>query len=741
MMLVILGLLGLWSCQEWGEMDPPAGNQVFPKLVLKGDFRFSAEFPEEVTLGAFEGGVNPSIIVDDSLGYVAGLSTGYIKVDNPLFDASLQKGFSLTIWVKVSDTNPDDAALFSFSNDEGTTLYMTENGSLTYATSEGTTSNSISEDLFTANEWHYLAITIETDGYVVNVDGVEKLNVTSSGIDFQQVIDAVPSLRSFYLGYGSGIAPDAIWMDNIRVFRNLITADYIEIPEVINDAGIVLPTPVYYQNFEFGLTTETIMGTGAVVTDDSDDNPYFGKVYYNAGSPEIALQRTNYLQLPSDIFSKVTNSGSNEMTISFWVNNGEAASSSYYWSPLFAAYNAAPESGANYPPFFALQARLATMINTNGKDNVGDKWCDFTDAQNDAGENTVDVTWLDGDWHFYTAVWTTTTVSIYVDGVAKNTWTVDGSSAGNFISSPMTEGSLLQYICLGGNQGWTWGDPDVPYKFDDVAIYSEALSVTQIEQIISEKYTHPDVLPTPVYAQDFENGLTSEQIVGSGEIVADDSDDSQHFGQVFYNVGANGTEAQRSNYLLLPSNVFSNITNAQTNEMTISFWVNQGTADTGFNWYPMFSAYGAAPVDNSNTTPMMILQSRLVAQVNCPGGEWCDFTDSQNDEGVNYAVNDWLHDGAWHFYTAVWTSTTLTIYVDGVVRNSWTVDGVTTDGEYISGPLTQGNLLPYVCLGGNQAWNWGDNDPSYKFDDVAIYSVALSESQIADIMTAKYATE
>jgi hypothetical protein len=45
--------------------------------------------------------------------------------------------------------------------------------------------------------------------------------------------------------------------------------------------------------------------------------------------------------------------------------------------------------------------------------------------------------------------------------------------------------------------------------------------------------------------------------------------------------------------------------------------------------------------------------------------------------------------------------------------------------------------LKYVCLGGNQAWNWGDNDPGFAFDDVAIYNVALTVDQIKLIISKK----
>lgn len=248
---------------------------------------------------------------------------------------------------------------------------------------------------------------------------------------------------------------------------------------------------------------------------------------------------------------------------------------------------------------------------------------------------------------------------------------------------------------------------------------------------------------TPIYSLDFESDLTDATIVGSGEIV---SDDTEGFGKVFHNVGSDGTQALRTNYLLLPSDIFANVSNAATNQVTIGFWVNVGTA-TEYFYTPIFSAYGAAPADNyssngvvDNTWPMFILQSRLIAQVNCAG--WCNFDDVLNDTGSNTISTSWLDDGAWHYYTAVYTTSSLQIYVDGTLQNAWTVDNTTegsetVPGEIVGGLFTGGADLDYICLGGNQAWEWADPDPAYKFDDFVVYSEALTQAQINTIISDK----
>jgi len=234
---------------------------------------------------------------------------------------------------------------------------------------------------------------------------------------------------------------------------------------------------------------------------------------------------------------------------------------------------------------------------------------------------------------------------------------------------------------------------------------------------------------TQIYSNDFESGAGTSTIVGSGQI---ESVATSGFGHVYHNA-VNG-QAIRTNYLLLPSDVLSNSQIATNKELTIAFWVNLGTAVDNF-FTPIFSAYGAAPVLGVNTWPVLVLQSRLLAQVNCAG--WNDFVAADNVATANVESASWLDDAAWHYYTATFTETSVTIYVDGIIQNSWMVPG--TDGHTVSGLFTNGSDLKYICLGGNQAWEWADVDPAYLFDDVAVYANALNVDQINAIIAAKTA--
>ena len=50
-----------------------------------------------------------------------------------------------------------------------------------------------------------------------------------------------------------------------------------------------------------------------------------------------------------------------------------------------------------------------------------------------------------------------------------------------------TNGADLKYISLGGNQAWTWADPDPGFMFDDIAIYNKALTIDEIQAIMKKK--------------------------------------------------------------------------------------------------------------------------------------------------------------------------------------------------------------------------------------------------------------
>ncbi|MBR1667208.1 MAG: hypothetical protein IJ693_02895 [Bacteroidaceae bacterium] len=241
------------------------------------------------------------------------------------------------------------------------------------------------------------------------------------------------------------------------------------------------------------------------------------------------------------------------------------------------------------------------------------------------------------------------------------------------------------------------------------------------------------------WSYDFEADKEGVAIVGAGTIV---DDENAKFGKVFENVGG----AVRTNYFTLPEDVLAHST--ESKQLTIGFWVNAEGTTMANPYAPFFTAYASNTNGADNGMPMLALQSRGLAQVNCNG--WTDFTGADNVDGKDNVYNknaweandaafnfveNWLDDSDWHYYTAVFTEEGLTIYFDGEVKNQWTCDG--TEGHTLAGLFSNGADLKHICLGGNQAWNWGDGDAPFRFDDVFVTNYALDQDDITDIMAAK----
>lgn len=719
LLVAAMTALCMGSCSdEWGQMDPPAGGQIYPKLENLGTLKFDDELdPATIQTFAYDGGVVAGIGEDEEYGTVLMMNGGYARIFNPALNVKIQKAVSLTFWMK-QPAEDLEGALFSFQSEDGASkLSVSANGKLKFVSAEGSFESATAKaDLMPAGVWHYVGICIGDENYTITVDGEEKVNeaftlAASQEGEMSPILKFAATAPYIYLGYGGDVATKELRIDDLTIYRNAITAKEVKVPN--KSAGTEVPEkfePVYFNNFD-NTSGLTIKGGGSF----ANIGGKFGYVFKNVSGG----MRSNYLQLPADVLSK--SSETLEMSISFWVNRGEESDpGAYQWCPMFMAYGSEPAAdGTNTHPMFACQYRGVLQVNCGG-------WSDFTDAQNVAGANKLwnnANDWLaDGEWHNYTVTLTATSAKVYIDGEIANEWEVAGEGDGNTISGLFTNGSELKHICLGGNQAWNWGDPDPGFWFDDFAVYNRAISQAQIKEIMASKGT--------VYFNSFEFGAADATVVGGGTFI--DSDDEAH-GMVFSNVGGE----QRTNYLLLPGDVFTHA--AETQATSIVVWVNRGneTTSSAYMWSPLFTAYGAAPAGNTNTFPMFACQYRGVLQINCGG--WCDFTDEINAAGANSLYHDgtdWLADGKWHLYTAVLTPKNAKVYFDGELKNEWNVSGE-GDNNVIAGLFNNGAELNYVCLGGNQAWNWGDPDPGFWFDDMAIYNVELSQADIQAILSAK----
>ena len=334
------------------------------------------------------------------------------------------------------------------------------------------------------------------------------------------------------------------------------------------------------------------------------------------------------------------------------------------------------------------------------------------DTKNSTGTFTNDFTWGTDNATFLSEM-NGATVDMYVtniNGTFKMTSTVtpSGASSSYTYTYSLDLGSTTDLdVCL--------------------SVYNACLTVT------TDEYE-----PPYTYFNDFEtvSGTTAVNaggnatITGSGSFTTDSNTD---FGTVFQNASG----GIRSNYLLLPSDVLSH--SAYTKELSIGFWVNKSSA-TDYFYTPIFTAHDKAPYsgtlsDNNsdlvNDWTMLACESRCwsIYNLNSYSGGYSDLTDAQNDATSNAASTAWLDDGKWHYYTFTMTATSVKVYVDGDVKNSWTIDA----SAFFS---AVGNLT-YVTLGGNQYAAWVDNDPAFAFDDVMIANRALSATEIAAIVNAK----
>jgi hypothetical protein len=238
--MAILTILCMGSCEDWGQMDPPTGNQIYPKLEQVASLTFDEELdPTVIQPFAYSGGDTPVLWEDDDRGSVLYSNDGYARIANPLNSVKVQNAVSLTFWVKQAirtdeetgeELNQDlEGALFSFQNGNGTQrMFFTANGWLSYEGIDGTFEDnnpaSAKTGLMAAGEWHYVAIAVTNEGYFVYVDGLKKIERTITNFDCSKIVQFMASVSYLYIGYGSDSQTQNLWLDDLTIYRNTITS-------------------------------------------------------------------------------------------------------------------------------------------------------------------------------------------------------------------------------------------------------------------------------------------------------------------------------------------------------------------------------------------------------------------------------------------------------------------------------------------------------------------------------------
>jgi hypothetical protein len=332
----------------------------------------------------------------------------------------------------------------------------------------------------------------------------------------------------------------------------------------------------------------------------------------------------------------------------------------------------------------------------------------------------------------------------------------DGSKTADELAEMKTEceanESKYQYVIGRGNQNfWGWLTFDVEAG-EEYWVFQHSSQIGFGGFEFHEGKTADDLINDIVvpfvYTTNFstyEDETTGERVTwkgekafGNGKFASEEPklDDNEKplnivpFGDFFSNDGS----AKRASYCLLPEDVLAH--SDKTQELTIAVWVRaqKETKSADYMWAPLFTAYAAAPVNGVNSWPMMACQYRGVLQVNCAG--WTDYTDAQNVAGKNtlyHGDTDWLKDHKWHHYAAVFEGENAKVFIDGVLKNEWNNDGTNNTQK---GLFSNGAELKYICLGGNQAWDWNDNDAPFDFARLLIKNSKMTAGEIAAQMKA-----
>ncbi len=267
-------------------------------------------------------------------------------------------------------------------------------------------------------------------------------------------------------------------------------------------AAISLPKALYTLDFEGATQVSDFGGIqhGSGEIKVSND-VHFGTYYQNMeGLNEVSF-RTNFLEVPTDVLSRICAKDTKTLSVGFWVNAKYANEKNIgnYWGPLFNCYTEGSVVGATWPQ--ALEVRYGGQIHGNANGTWYDN--NHNSGTSADGSITYDQAFMESimqwsvedpekpdfedNWHYFTTVYTemegpTMNFKLYIDGELK----IDCNEVLSGDANLWIKISALDRFCIGGNS-FNWNDPDNAYAYDDVALYADALTQEQIQIIIDLK--------------------------------------------------------------------------------------------------------------------------------------------------------------------------------------------------------------------------------------------------------------
>ncbi len=655
-------------------------------------------------------------------------------------------------WVKVTDSGEN--ILFGIS-DSGDSLSLAKfgieaGGQVKWLIGEGGGIDVLAYSNQTVNDgaWHHIAITVNSSGTTMYIDG-QVASVTYSGGSASSTnffstindIDAADIGRSLRGGVSeaefNGLA------DNVKIYDRALSLGDIQ--------ELVAQAPTSYG--EIGHWTFDADAT------DSSGNNYDGTLTNGAiidttdttdqvGGAKLSLDGTNdYV----DLSSHVSNFSSlNEGTISGWINTTGT------YETIFSISSTA-DANSYATLFVGASGYLTFEVYENGSPIL---------AVYNGNGDTIN----DGTWHHVSISMSATGNSLYIDGqlIAPGDLIYDTGSAST--SAFFNDVSGLDAMAVGRNENSSGGRWYTSGLIDDVRVHNRALSTAVIAQLAQEAPVANDDTatttagtPVTIDVKSNDTDLDSETItvldVGNptNGIVVNNED-----GTVTYTANGNYTGSDSFSYLTADLDdtisywrldgdatdaVGSNdgtITGTTTVEGAygdaLSFdEVDDKVVISDFSYGNEFSLSFKIKIDDNSGSSFQYIYSHgdinSANSLNVFLGETSsgasnllrtvirDTNDTLENSALDFDVSSIIGDGQWHTYTlTVANGVGSKVYLDGVLKNTDTRGGEAFD------PGTD------LYLGARQ-----DLDANRYFggslDSVQLFNRALSESEVEDTHT------
>lgn len=659
--------LCMGSCQDWGQMDPPAGTQVYPKLEQVANLTFDDEMlnPEEVQVFAYSGGEVPDLFQDEKFKQVLHLSSGYARLFNPLNKVKVQNAVSLTFWMKQigpETTKSEDAteyeqdltgAIFSFENENATQgMFFTANGWLRYEGIDGTYEDNNPDNaqtgIITPSEWHYIAISITNDGYFVYVDGLKKIEKSISDFDCSKIVQFMASVPYIYIGYGSETQTGEMWIDDLNIYRNTITNKEIAVPKKGTDGGqteeeYAFPpkgTAGYYKfdnSFENDLNSNQ---SGELITINAQSTPSDfefdetrGTIWHQQEGYDGHANGWAYTKFTNPLQGTKTDGG---VSISMWLNPPTIS----YWDQIFVLNDGTSKFWFN----------AGGYLGYNGTGG-------WFDCQQDNDKNALPV----NTWTMVTICITPSDFTVYYNEEEK--FSLEENAKYN--SSGITDfQNIIDFFTSAENffLGYETFWKAAPALVDDLFLVSRPLTASEIKNLYADtRKINGGIVENPGYAPslkgyypldgEFTNAINSAQggklVTVETQAIPSGFEKDEVRGMVWHQQEGYNGHANGWAYLEFV-NPLKGSTSADG--ISVSIWLNPPSLN---HWDQVF-------VLNDGTSKFWFNAAGYLGY-NGTGG-WFDC--QQDDETNAIPVN------AWTLVTISITPTGFTVYYDGVEKFS-----------------------------------------------------------------------